>query len=364
MVEKWVTLIANPFVHPSVLREMPPRKLLTGKRPVVIELGHMQKVIVCPEVPAHRRVRHLTQVAHGLTEGELAGRVWTDVDLGTLPTIQITSSLALRGPDGYATIGETKNEYRDRTLPVHDAAAEGLRWWKAVGWEQYVGRVPDPSDPIFPGPSGNFSRPRAADQVRDDLRAAGCPDTCYGHPVDARALRRCFSTYLDAADVPEEVRGRLMGHSRRTVTAKHYTAEQVETDRKWINRIALRWETPGALVAGLVADVVAPPPKPGPAIGLTLRIHWGAPGAGRTHDLRFRKSMPLRLPMCQRSAKRGDWHMGRRRCIGLRVRHRWTVNGPCGPARARLRRSRADVFRARPGTPPDTTPARSRARPS
>jgi hypothetical protein len=150
-----------------------------------------------------------------------------------------------------------------------------------------VGRPPKPTDPIFPGPDGDFCRPRAGEHLRQDLRTAGCPDTCHGHPIDSRALRRSFSTWLDA----EEVRGRLMGHARRSVTAKHYTDNQVETDRRWINRIALRWGPPGRLVAHLVADVVAPPPKPDPTIRLTLRFHSGAPETTRTSDQRFRKAV-------------------------------------------------------------------------
>ena len=286
MVEKWVALATNPLAHPTVLREMPPRKVLTGKRPLIIELEHMQTMLLCPEVPDHRRVRHLVQVCQGLTEGELTGRIWSERKRGPRGTIQVLTSLATQGPDGWATIGKTKNEYRERTMPTHAAAEEALNWWEDVGWERYVGRPPRPSDPIFPGPSGDFSRPRAADHLRQDLRTAGCPDTCNGHPIDSRALRRCFSTYLDAADVPEEVRGRMMGHAPRTVTAKHYTAEQIETDRRALNRLNLRWVPPEGLVAGLVANVVAAPPKSHVSIRATFEI--------RTRDLRFTKPLLYR----------------------------------------------------------------------
>jgi hypothetical protein len=53
------------------------------------------------------------------------------------------------------------------------------------------------------------------------------------------------TTYLDTANVPEEQRGRLMGHAKRTVTAKHDTDEQVETDRAAVERIALWWSPRG-----------------------------------------------------------------------------------------------------------------------
>ena len=91
MVEKWVALPANPLAHPTVIREMPPRKVLTGKRPIIVELEHMQTMLLCPEVPAHRRVRHLVMVCQGFTEGELAGRVWSDRKRGPRGTIDVGS---------------------------------------------------------------------------------------------------------------------------------------------------------------------------------------------------------------------------------------------------------------------------------
>ncbi len=65
--------------------------------------------------------------------------------------------------------------------------------------------------------------------------------------MPGKALRRCFATYLDAVDVPEEQRGRLLGHAKKSVTAKHYTNEQIETDRRAVEFIALRWIPPQGL---------------------------------------------------------------------------------------------------------------------
>lgn len=246
MAEGWVTLASNPFTQPAALRELPAAKRKTGVRPIVVELEHMQRVLACHAVPEHRRVRYLVDACSGLSEGELAGRVWADVDLGEHPSLNVLTSLATQGPDGWASMGTTKNEHRVRKIPLHSAAAEALRWWKAEGWADYVGRHPKATDPIFPGPEGNFTRPASAELLRRDLRAAGCPDKCNGHPVTAQALRRCFSSWLDAAGVSEEVRGRLMGHAAKSVTAKHYTAAAMERDRIEVEKIALRWTPPHA----------------------------------------------------------------------------------------------------------------------
>lgn len=253
MAEGWVTLAGNPLRQPALIRALPPPRRETGVRPLFVELEYAQAMVRCGRVPVHRRVRYLVELCTGLSEGELAGRRWRDVDWcigpgearpGPRPVLQVVDALPTRGPDGWATMGRTKNEYRIRTLPLHAAAASALAWWWAEGWREYVGRAPAEDDPVFPGPTGGFSRPAAAALLRTDLRAAGCPDRSHGHPLTAQAMRRSFATYLDAVGIPEEVRGRLLGHVPKTVTGKHYTAAQIETDRAAVNLIALRWAGP------------------------------------------------------------------------------------------------------------------------
>ena len=295
IAEKWAFLPGNPLALNAVLKEMPPRKVLTGKRPIFIELSNAQQLISSVEVPDHRRVRYIVDICTGLSEGELAGRIWSDVDLGAKPTIEVLNACAMLGTHGWATLSTTKNEHRVRKIPLHSAAAEALTWWKKEGWAQYVGRAPKLNDPVFPGSTGKFARPASAALLRKDLVAAGCSDKRHGHNITAQAMRRCFATYLDAANVPEEQRGRLMGHAKKTVTAKHYTDEQIETDRAAVELIALRWAPRSDLVSGLVSSVVSPPPNPPPSVRLTVRLLSGAPGKNRTCDLRFRK--PLLYPL-------------------------------------------------------------------
>jgi integrase len=260
MAEGWVLLPANPLEHPSVVRELPARKAKRGPVPVFVELEHLQRVVACEDVPMQRRVRWLVEGCTGAGEGELLGRVWSDIDLGPKPTLRVHTSLATRGAEGWASMGTTKNEHRVRTIPLHRAAAAALVWWRALGWSIYVGRPPRPTDPVFPSAAGKFSRPASARLLRGDLVTAGCPDRQGGNPIDAKALRASFATWLDAAGVHEEQRGRLMGHAQKTVTAKHYTAAQTETDREAVNRIGLEWVEP-RLVSALVPALVSPTPK-------------------------------------------------------------------------------------------------------
>jgi integrase len=238
IAEGWAPgVLANPLRLPPVEAELPPARRASGLRPIVVEADALQAVIGCPKVPEIRRVRWLVQACVGLSEGELAGRAWSDFELGKHPLVEVTTSLATRGPEGWASMGSTKNEHRVRTIPLHREAAEALRWWYREGWADYVGRPPRPEDPVFPGREGGWSRPASAAQLRADLQAAGQSFA----RITAQALRRAFSTLLDTAGVAENVRGRLMGHAAKSVTGKHYTAAALERDRAEVEKIPLRW---------------------------------------------------------------------------------------------------------------------------
>jgi integrase len=94
-----------------------------------------------------------------------------------------------------------------------------------------VKRVPEPeaTEPIFPNADG---KPRywfdAADVLRADLASVDCATEQNGHAITAKSLRRSFATWLGAAGVEESVIGRLMGHTAKTVTSRHYTAADLE----------------------------------------------------------------------------------------------------------------------------------------
>lgn len=250
MAGEWIALAGNPLSHPHFVREVPEQKRATAGRVVFIELDDAQRLIDCELVPARRRVRYIVDFCTGLSEGELAGRRWKDARLETLSTLAVSDACATRGAEGWASIQDTKNEHRVRKIPLHSAAVAALLWWKKKGWVRYVGREPLPNDPIFPGRARGeqakekaaiFSRPASAALLRKDLELAGCATTMNGTKITAQAIRRSFSTYLDATGIHDEQRGRLMGHAAKSVTARHYTAAQLETDRAAIETIALTW---------------------------------------------------------------------------------------------------------------------------
>jgi integrase len=174
---------------------------------------------------------------NGLRDGELAGLTWADVDLGERPTVRVCKSFAREGE-----MGRTKNK-RNRTAPLHSATARLLRAWRGRGWIELIGRKSKPADPIFPALDVDgkavHHRPKSADHLRRDLRAAGLPDTYEKHDIVFHSLRASFASYLHAAGVPEDARKRLMGHAATDVTSAHYTAKDVEALRPHVESIRL-----------------------------------------------------------------------------------------------------------------------------
>jgi integrase len=260
MAEEWVTLDANPMRHPAVRKEIPAAETMAERRGMKrgqkahLTLDQASRLITCPDVPELRRVLYLVAMTSGgFRSGELYGATWGDVELdAAIPVIHVTKSLAEKGPRGRNTIGKTKTRDGVRSNPLHHLAVKALRAWRSAGWVQRVGRHPRPTDPIFPSstppetPSADagYQRPRDADNVRDDLAAAGCPTT-YGveQMTFKDATRHSCATWLGAAGVADEIIGRLLGHSARSVTRRHYVGDDLAVLQEAVERIKLDLRT-------------------------------------------------------------------------------------------------------------------------
>ena len=92
--------------------------------------------------------------------------------------------------------------------------------------------------------TGQGARPRSAQLIRDDLAAVGLPIEIEGQPIDFKATRSSFSSWLDGADVPRERIKRLLGHAAHDVTEAHYTKRDMEQLMAAVLVIRLVW-TPG-----------------------------------------------------------------------------------------------------------------------
>lgn len=301
--EGWVKLSSNPARHPAVLKLLPPPRTTTGHTVVYVPLENARQLVRCETVPLVRRVRYVVSFCAGLSAGEAAGLTWKHVAFDAdVPHICIEQAYALKGADGWAEVRGPKRPSRVRKIPMHQAVEAALREWNEHGWEDMVGRPPAADDPVLASPSGGFTRPRLGEQTRRDLRRAGCSDKHDGHNITFQAVRRSFATFLHEVDVPETVRARLMGHSRRGVTDKHYTAVELTKLRDAIEKIDIEWsgrfEVLDAYPMCTPANDVVPARCAAaqdemPGLAKAEAFH-GAPGTIRTCDLRFRK--PLLYP--------------------------------------------------------------------
>jgi len=95
---------------------------------------------------------------------------------------------------------------------------------------------------VFPGVrSGSFARPKSADQLRADLRKAGCPDTHEGYPITFHATRRSFLTWLAELEVDKEVRDWLVGHASDDPLDDKYIHQQLRRMHEAVCRIPIVW---------------------------------------------------------------------------------------------------------------------------
>jgi integrase len=250
MAEEWASIPANPMRHPGVRKEIPEgitraeqRGMRRGEK-AHLTRDQADRLLACKAVPEDRRVLYaLTMTSGGFRPGEAYALTWGDMELDApIPCVSITKAVGkLRGtgPKEFES-GKTKTPDAVRTNPLHHLALRLLRAWKAGGWTRLVGRHPKPTDLIFPSREGKLQRPRDADRFRADLEIAGCA-TKYGIEdlTYKDGTRHSFATWLGAAGVPDELIGRLLGHSARSVTRRHYVGDDLAVLQEAIEKIGL-----------------------------------------------------------------------------------------------------------------------------
>lgn len=225
--EGWIK-VENPWRDPMVQDEVPAGKTVAGK-PLTVPLPAMQSLVEDEVIPAVRRVRYCLAFSLGLNDGELAGLQWKSILLDApVPFLRVIQALAIRGPKGFATLGETKTVNRVRDVPLHPAALAALRWWKSEGWGMHCERsAPRADDFVFVTTTGREYRPKSAARLREDLTRLQLPTEINGHALTFQSARRTFSSVLKSKGVDQEDRGMLMGHAAKSVTEDAYTADDL-----------------------------------------------------------------------------------------------------------------------------------------
>jgi integrase len=284
--EGWAPLTHNPAKSPGLRVELPKMRTRHGSTKIVVPLEHARALILSDEVSIERRVKYVLAFTSGLSDGEIAGLTWADVDLdASVPFVDINKAAQVRNDAGFGEIGETKTENRIRLVPLHPAAVAALRLWKKEGWELvYTRAKPQPSDFVFIGKrKGRSVRRPEARLLRADLAKLELPTTVRGHRIEFRHTRTSFASYMNAEGHDDALVGRLMGHSGRTVTRGSYIEADMRRLALAVASLPFTWTattaTAGAAtVPGFVPAAQSLPqgsrPAQGDSAGLTGRRGW------------------------------------------------------------------------------------------
>lgn len=244
IAEQWIKLATNPMRHPAVQAELPKAETLAKGDVIYLERSVVETMLRHETLDEERRQKYLFLVLTGLDIGEMAGLDWSHIDdLDTaIPTVHVERCFTRLNE-----YGPTKRPSRVRRVPLHPLLIAMLKSRREDQWFKLTGRLPQAGDPVFPGVREENGVKHvhpvywhgAADDSRADLGRAECPTFVQGHPVTAKATRRSFSTWLYEAGVEETIRSRLLGHSKGSVTEKHYTGEVLKTLHDAVCKISL-----------------------------------------------------------------------------------------------------------------------------
>jgi integrase len=126
-----------------------------------------------PRIPEDRRVLYALRFLAGPRPGEAASARWRDLDRKTRPLWRLTLSTAWNSQSRSEKMTKTGAELN---LPVHPVLQRLLEHWEATGWEEFIGRHPNPDDLIFPRQDGQHRTVWATNErFQADLKRLGIP---------------------------------------------------------------------------------------------------------------------------------------------------------------------------------------------
>jgi integrase len=228
----WAKLRENPLLDPYIRKVLGTADTIAGKNTIIhLKKDEAQRLLLNDSelIAPIRKVRNLLAIATGARAGEIGALRWEDLDLeARVPTATIFRQVQFTGLKGSPIFKDPKRRSH-RILPLHPTSAAALRWWKEKGWKEYVGINPNPSDPVFPTPHGEYTMARWSPLLKADLAIAGIPVLFDGkHPITFHALRRTFMSLLDGENVARDLISVLAGHSGKSVADRHYIAKNID----------------------------------------------------------------------------------------------------------------------------------------
>lgn len=223
----WCDITDNPFNDPFVKRKTAGAHTVAGAD-TIIHLSPPQaaQFIQCGDerITPYRRANNVLGLTSGLRTEEIQGLSWFHLHLDEkVPYVDVQRQLKTPG-EKPTFKAPKKKSYRQ--VPLHPVAVQVLKWWRKQ-WVVWTTREPLDTDPVFPSSDGQYIHHHSASTFRRDLEVAGVPSKFEGHNQTIHSLRRTFLTLLNLAGVTDNLQGRLAGHAKKTVTARHYVARDM-----------------------------------------------------------------------------------------------------------------------------------------
>jgi integrase len=102
-------------------------------------------------IPGERRVLYAMRFLGGPRPGEAANARWRNLDRTKRPLWRLTLESSFNSPMRREKGTKTGAELN---IPVHPVLQQMLERWEASGWEEFMGRDPEPDDLILPRSDG------------------------------------------------------------------------------------------------------------------------------------------------------------------------------------------------------------------
>ncbi len=197
------------------------------------------------------RIEHETivrvAVESGLRRGEIAGLLWTDIDL---PARRINVRRAVTQPARAGKIERRPKMGKSGRVAISDELASALERQKTQNTSR--GR-PDDQGLVWPGRDGGPMSPSSITHLIQRLcRRAGLVDATGATLIHLHGLRHTAASAAISAGVPITVVAAQLRHSRPTTTMQVYA--HLMDDRELDRFLAHRKPTPDATIDGEGSD--------------------------------------------------------------------------------------------------------------
>lgn len=209
----------------DVANDMPRKRSKRGRK---YDETEAQELAWCEALPADVRILMCGLAFTGERVGEFCGHIWSEWDREAVPM----TALTLEFQYNREPLKTDTDMERPRVIPVHPELQAALDWWRREGWEAFVGRRPQPSDPIFPNlfKRGHHTNKSVYHRVFDAFAKASAEGRIRATWKAHHALRHAFTTALIGRGanpvwverITHNASGKLVDPTKR-MTVDHYT---------------------------------------------------------------------------------------------------------------------------------------------